>query len=319
MPTELLQFNTLDATLSSDGRTEGQTADGQPWIEVNARGFYVGTHRGREYNESHLDSMVSSFSAPTSDEDWDVPIQLDHSTSSRDTVGSARRVWRTGGDLGVRLRFVGAEEVRKVKAGHYRKISISVYRFTDESGESTYKIREFSVTPFPELEGATIYQKETSMPDTSKTPAPAPTQEQFSADHPVLIQMRAEWEAQRKAEREDFEKKLAERDKRIEQSEKVIRFQKLTRRIETYGKQGKSVPAMDEAELALLESFSDEQLELYDKLKEASPKYVDFDVVGDQSASEPPKTEEFSDEQAKEEALKFIEEFGSMKARSKDA
>ena len=156
------------------------------------------------------------------------------------------------------------------------------------------------------------------MSDKPKAPAPAPSQEHFSADHPALVQMRAEWEAQRRAEREEFDRKLAERDKRIESSEKIIRFQKLTRRIETYGKQGKSVPAMDEAELALLESFSDEQLELYDKLKEASPKYVDFEVVGDQTASEPPKTEEFTEEQAKEEAQKFIDEFATMKAR-KDA
>lgn len=318
MSAELLHFNNLDVAISPEGRTEGVLPDGQPWIEVNARGFYVGTHRGREYKESDLDSMVDTFSEPLNDEDWDVPVQLDHSDSSRDTVGSARRVWRSGGDLGARLRFVGEAEVKAVRAAKYRKISISVFRFTDDDGNVTYKIREFSVTPFPELEGATIYQKETPMSDKPKAPAPAPSQEHFSADHPALVQMRAEWEAQRRAEREEFDRKLAERDKRIESSEKIIRFQKLTRRIETYGKQGKSVPAMDEAELALLESFSDEQLELYDKLKEASPKYVDFEVVGDQTASEPPKTEEFTEEQAKEEAQKFIDEFATMKAR-KDA
>lgn len=285
MATEILHFNSIDASIDSEGRTEGVTADGQPWIEVNARGFYVGTHRGKEYKEADLDSMVSTFSAPASEDDWDVPVQLDHSDSARDTVGSARRVWRNGGDLGARLRFVGESEVKAVKAGKYRKISISVYRFTDTDGNVTYKIREFSVTPFPELEGAQIYKKETSMSDTSKNPAT----EHFSADHPVLVQMRAEWEAQRKQEREDFEKKLTERDKRIEESERVIRFQKLTRRIESYGKQGKSVPAMDEAELALLESFSADQLDLYDKLKEVSPKYVDFSVVGDQEAEPPAK------------------------------
>lgn len=312
MEEHLLKFSAIEATISLDERTEGTTPDGTPWIEVPVRGFYVGNHRGQEYGERELDSMVENFETPTSDEAWSVPVQLDHSKSSRDTIGNARRVWRDGSDLKSRFRIYGAKEVQNVKTGVWRRVSISVYKLTDDDGAITYKIREFSITPFPELEGATIYEKETDM---DKKATVSPSTEQFSSDHPVLVQMRSEWEAQRKLEREDFERKLQERDKRIEQSEKVIKFQKLTKRIETYGKSGKSIPVMDKAELALLESFSDEQLELYDALKEVSPKYVDFATIGDQESEAPLTTEEFTAEQAVEAGRKFIEEFGSKGAK----
>lgn len=294
---ELLQFRGLEsASVLPEGWTEGVHGDGTPWIEVNSVIFYAGVHRGRKYTKSDLVGIASRFVEPSADVDSDEPIQLDHSDSIRDGVGDIRKVWVDGEDLKARLRFEGDEAVRKVKRRKWRRLSVSLYVETDSKGEQSYKIREVSVTPFPELERAATYQKETTMPENNTAPAPEPKQEHFATDHPAIVKLREEWETQRKADREEYERNLADRDKKIEETAAVLRFQSITRKIESYGRSGKSVPSMDEAELKLLESFSEEQIEMYDALKAASPAYVDFGTVGDQEATSA-KSEEWTDEQ----------------------
>jgi len=50
-----------------------------------ARLFYVGTHKGRPYSADDLKKVADSFE--------EVPLQLDHSKSARDTVGIVRKTW----------------------------------------------------------------------------------------------------------------------------------------------------------------------------------------------------------------------------------
>lgn len=125
---------------------------GSPWIEVPVLLFYTGTHKGETYTKADLKKMEAQFIAPTGELDWETPGQLDHSESASDTVAHLRKVWAAGDQLWGIARVVGAEAVRNVKNGLWRKVSLSVYK-------SSRKIREFSFTPFPHLAGTTAFSQ----------------------------------------------------------------------------------------------------------------------------------------------------------------
>jgi hypothetical protein len=88
------------------------------------------------------------------------PVQLDHSTSARDTVGrlmgpvearehtleDGRRVL---GLFAKCVRFLGAENVEKAKDGRYGDLSIG-------ANLETCEIDELSVVPFPAAKGSTL-------------------------------------------------------------------------------------------------------------------------------------------------------------------
>ena len=61
---------------------------------------------------------------------------------------------------------------------------------------------------------------------------------------------------------------------------KTLRFAEMKGTVEQFSSAGQTTPAMREPELALLETFSDEQLVLYRAVKAAQPKLVDFSVYG---------------------------------------
>lgn len=114
--------------------------------------FSVGTHRGINYSESDLQTLVKNFKV----ED-DIPIQLDHSESSRDTVGFLKAVSLKGDKLFGKLEIVDPEAIKKVKNGLYKKLSVSFY--LDAKGKPSF-LREVSLVAFPQLKTARLFSEE---------------------------------------------------------------------------------------------------------------------------------------------------------------
>nr|WP_240671813.1 hypothetical protein [Bacillus thuringiensis] len=95
--------------------------------------------------------MASSFN-----KEDEIPIQLDHSESARDTVGFLESVSVIGDKLYGKLRIVEDSIKERVRKGLAKKVSISFY--TDSSGNPT-RLREVSLVAFPQLKGATLFSE----------------------------------------------------------------------------------------------------------------------------------------------------------------
>ncbi|ABK85513.1 conserved hypothetical protein [Bacillus thuringiensis str. Al Hakam] len=113
--------------------------------------FYTGKHRGRNYTVKDLHALASSFN-----KEDEIPIQLDHSESARDTVGFLESVSVIGDKLYGKLRIVEDSIKERVRKGLAKKVSISFY--TDSSGNPT-RLREVSLVAFPQLKGATLFSE----------------------------------------------------------------------------------------------------------------------------------------------------------------
>jgi len=270
---------------------QGQLPDGTPYIEREALLFSTGVHKNRNYKASDLDSMVTSFTEPTDNLDWSVPVQLDHSDSARDSVGHLRKVFRKGDKLYGILRFVGQEACSKVESGLWKRLSISVY--------SNLKIREVSVTPFPFVGAAQVFEEEKEM--EIKAPAALPEENHVENFAVKLAAMEAQF-AERTAKQEAEIQELRAISKA--QGE-VIRFTELAATVESFCADGKTLPAMREAELSLLKTFSSEQLGAYKALKSTQPALIEFGVKGLVKAEKPSVG---SDEETEEEMDSMIAE-----------
>ncbi len=75
----LLRFTVEDNDVTF---TDEVKSDSESLVK-KARLFYVGTHKGRDYSADDLKKVTDSFE--------EVPLQLDHSKSARDTVGIVRK------------------------------------------------------------------------------------------------------------------------------------------------------------------------------------------------------------------------------------
>ncbi|QWG85738.1 hypothetical protein [Bacillus mycoides] len=114
--------------------------------------FSVGVHRGKPYTVSDLHALANSFNA-----EENVPLQLDHSTSVRDTAGFLQSVSVVGNKLMGKIRVVDEAIKKKVANKIAKKISISFY--TDNQGKPT-KIREVSLVAFPQVRTAQMFSEQ---------------------------------------------------------------------------------------------------------------------------------------------------------------
>ncbi len=119
--------------------------------------FSVGKHRGRNYTEDDLHRLVNSF-----DSEDNVPLQLDHSESVRDTVGFLSELRVEGDKLMGVIRVVDDATKERVGKKLARKLSISFY--TDKEGNST-KLREVSLVAFPQVKTATLFSEQPQLND----------------------------------------------------------------------------------------------------------------------------------------------------------
>ncbi|EJQ53520.1 hypothetical protein IEQ_01018 [Bacillus cereus BAG6X1-2] len=119
--------------------------------------FSVGKHRGRNYTEDDLHRLVNSFNPEDN-----VPLQLDHSESVRDTVGFLSDVSVEGDKLMGVIRVVDDATKERVGKKLARKLSISFY--TDKEGSPT-KLREVSLVAFPQVKTATLFSEHPQLDD----------------------------------------------------------------------------------------------------------------------------------------------------------
>lgn len=279
MKDEILTFSAVGSMVEDPSKWVSGTMPetGDPWVEMPALLFYTGVHKGKPYVERDLDLMDSQFQRPTGDLDWTVPLQLDHSESSDKTKGHLRDTWRSGKQLFGTVRYVGEQPVRDAKNGIYKKLSLGVYG-------TSKRIREVSVTPFPHLAGASTYSEsedETPMADNAKTPR-APDK-----DEPTnFAEMRAQIEATFSERTAKLETRLEKSEQRNTELESIVRFTQRTAEIEKFSDAGKTLPAMRDTELKLVETFSEDQMVLFRAYKEATPALVDIDVHGSQDPDE---------------------------------
>lgn len=134
----------------------GKLSNSSTWIGndlvKDAILFETGTHRGKPYTVRHLRALANSFKP----ED-DVPVQLDHSESAKDTVGFLESVQLVGNQLMGKLRIIDDTAKEKVHNGLMKKVSISFY--TDKDGTPN-KIREVSLVAFPQVKGAKLFSEQ---------------------------------------------------------------------------------------------------------------------------------------------------------------
>ncbi|WP_166704239.1 hypothetical protein [Bacillus albus] len=114
--------------------------------------FSVGKHRGRNYTEDDLHRLVNSFNPEDN-----VPLQLDHSESVRDTVGFLSELSVEGDKLMGVIRVVDDATKERVGKKLARKLSISFY--TDKEG-NPIKLREVSLVVFPQVKSAQMFSEQ---------------------------------------------------------------------------------------------------------------------------------------------------------------
>ena len=116
--------------------------------------IFEGTHRGKPYTKQDLHTLANSFNKADN-----VPVQLDHSESAKDTVGFLESVSAQGGQLLGKLRIIDEKVKERVDKGLMKKVSVSFY--TDTTGKPT-RLREVSLVAFPQVKGAELFNESLS-------------------------------------------------------------------------------------------------------------------------------------------------------------
>lgn len=119
--------------------------------------FSTGIHRGRNYTIKDLKRLADSFNAEEK-----TPLQLDHSSSVRDTVGFLESVSVIGNKLMGKVRIIDGMAKEKITKKLMKKISISFY--TDKQGNPD-KIREVSLVTFPQVKSAQLFSEQPQLDD----------------------------------------------------------------------------------------------------------------------------------------------------------
>lgn len=241
-------------------------------LKKRARLFYVGEHKGRKYSNGDLEKIAKNFKPDDS-----IPVQLDHSSSARDTVGKVRSVEYKDGELFGELEFLGKDSVDSVRLGKWDKVSVGL-KIDDEA----MSLQEVSVTPFPALKNAKVFSQEEPVKDKPKTEETVKMSE-FVAMQAEIRQMKEE----------------------KEKLEKTIRFKEDSEHIEKFCHEGKTTPAMRDVELKLYHSMSDEQRSLFAEYKKAQPTLIDFKVYSKKEFSKPGAVSAADAEKEADELLKF--------------
>lgn len=243
--------------------------------------FSTGVHRGVEYTEKDIEQLVKTFSAND-----DVPVQVDHSESARDTVGYIREVKTESGRLMGLLEIIDEEVQERINKGLMKKLSVSFYLKHTEEGFKPYKIREVSLVAFPQVKGARLF-----------------------SENGYISNYEVEGDNEMPKAKEEFSKEVLEKAKELIEAELVEKYHvleekvekleegKLATKISQFQEDKKIVPAQKESLEKLLGTFSEEQEKLFDEFM-SNHKVVDLAEVGevvDQDGSEDKRSKEQKD------------------------
>lgn len=254
--------------------------------------FSTGTHRGKEYTESHLQTLVDNFSI----ED-EIPVQLDHSESARDTVGYLESASVKDGKLMGKVRIIEEFAKERITKKLLKKLSVSFY--TDKEGNPT-RLREVSLVAFPQLKGATLFSENgfTSELDELEqteevTPMPEENKQNFAELEAAWAEKFSEMEAAMKATEGKLQKFAEE---------------KVSAKVEKFQEAKKTVPAQKESLTKLLASFSEEQAEVFEEFM-SNMGTVEFQEVAEVEDPEKPAeapAEEHADFRESEEYKNYM-------------
>lgn len=149
--------NKYSEGFSSDFNGQSFSEEINGALYKDAELFSVGTHRGVEYTKEDLQVLVDTFFPEDN-----VPVQLDHSDSAKDTVGFLQEVSLSDGKLYGKLKIIDEDAKKKTKNGLYKKLSISFYLEDFNGKAKPYRIREVSLVAFPQVKSAQLFKEEGS-------------------------------------------------------------------------------------------------------------------------------------------------------------
>ncbi len=277
---ETIKFTVEDNLLTL---TDDRISQNVESITKEARIFYAGIHKGRKYTEEDLQKILDSFNCSEQ-----IPVQLDHSTSARDTIGVVEDLVKKGRELYARLRFSGKEVVEKIRLGLWKKVSVGLIL-----RKPGMKLQEVSITPFPALKKACLFSEKENLSEGGEGVKEERDEEKSKIE---VIRM-----DQIELMREEMEAMRAEK---IE-LKKILRFKEDESVIETFVRSGKTTPAMKNLELELFNSLDGDQRVLFMEYKRMMPVMVDIDVINTGRARKPGEVSEKQAEKEARDILKF--------------
>ncbi|KJE26123.1 hypothetical protein LG52_24 [Geobacillus kaustophilus] len=259
--------------------------------------FSVGAHRGVEYTEQDLEELANNF-----DPSEEVPIQIDHSESAKDTVGYLESVEVKDGKLLGVLRIIDDFAKERIRKNLMKKLSISFYLKHTEEGFKPYKLREVSLVAFPQVKTARLFSENGYISTYEENKEVGKMADKEKAVN--LSELRAEI---RKEIEQEIHAEYAELTKRLEALEKVqqqFSESQVKAKIEAFQEENKIVPAQVDALEKLLKTFNEEQMGLFDEFMKNFQK-VDLSEQGE--VQQPEKEQE--KDQAQDDFEKFYEEY----------
>lgn len=261
--------------------------------------FSVGTHRGKDYTEAHLQTLVNSFS-----KDDEIPVQLDHSESARDTVGYLEEASVKDGKLMGKVRIIEEFAKERIAKKLLKKLSVSFY--TDKEGNPT-RLREVSLVAFPQLKGARLFSENGFFSELELTVNNEEVTPMAEKEINVNVEL-----PQNFSELEQAYKQLAEKMEAQEARMQKFTEQKVSAQVEKFQEAKKTVPAQKESLTKLLASFSEEQTEAFEEFM-ANMGAVEFNEVAEVENGKKPAeavTEEHADFRESKEYKAYLKEIG---------
>lgn len=254
--------------LGKFGETLEQGSEQEEMVK-EAEMFSIGTHRGVEYTEEDLKTLAEGFS-----EADEIPVQLDHSESARDTVGYLKEAFVKGSKLMGKLHIIDEYAKERINKGLMKKLSISFYLKQTEEGFKPHKLREVSLVAFPQVKNARLFSENGYVSDYEEKEG---GNDMSKVDLQELkTQLAEDIKAELKKQYSDMENELETlRSEKVSFTEKQIED-----KIEKFQEDKKTVPAQAEALKQLLNSFSEDQAKLFNEFMDNSQK-VDLSEQGE--------------------------------------
>lgn len=227
--------------------------------------FSTGIHRGTEYTVEDLNTLANNF-----DVTEEIPIQLDHSNSVRDTVGYLEEVSVEGDKLLGKVRIIDDSTKERIEKGLMKKLSISFYIQYNEEDDTIrpHKLREVSLVAFPQVKSARLFSENgySSEIDENKGVEPMPGQNNQQPQNFAQLQ-------------EQY-KQLEEQMKQLQAQNQSFSEGKINSKIEKFQEESKIVPAQAASLKNLLSSFSEEQTQMFDEFMKNATQ-IDFQEQGE--------------------------------------
>jgi hypothetical protein len=227
--------------------------------------FSTGVHRGVEYTEDDLTELVNNFSA----ED-EIPLQLDHSESARDTVGYLQGVSVKDGKLMGKVKVIDEYAQERINKGLMKKLSVSFYLKYTEGGFKPHKLREVSLVAFPQVKGARLFSENGYVSNY----------EDKGGTEMDLQKLREELRKEVELEVQKDFSEVQDKAEQFTELQKKFKEQSVVTKVEKFQADSKVIPAQADSLKELLLSFSDEQTKLFEDFM-SNAGSVDFSEKGE--------------------------------------